>query len=63
VKQSKAKGKEQKVEVDHLNGVAWETMIDYIYSHLLVPPNQLETVCPEDHKKRGEFRKQIGEAP
>jgi len=63
VKQSKAKGREQKVEVDHLNGIEWEQMIDYIYQHLLVPPYQLETACPDCHRKRTEFRKQIGELP
>ena len=60
VKQSKAKGKEQKVQVDHVNGIDWEGMIDYIYRHLLVSPEQQETVCPKDHSKRTEFRKQIG---
>jgi integrase len=59
-KQSKAKGREVKVEVDHLDGIEWERMIDYIYRHLLVPPERLETVCPKDHKLRGEQRKAIG---
>jgi len=50
-KQSKAKGKEQAVEVHHLNGIEWENIIDYIFRHLLVSPDALETVCPECHKK------------
>jgi len=60
VKQSKAKGKEQKVEVDHIRGIkAWNELADIIRRHLLVPPDELETVCPEDHRKRTELRKQI----
>lgn len=58
VKQSVAKGREVKVEVDHLDGIDdWDRMIDYIYRHLLVPPERLETVCKKDHAIRGEQRK------
>ncbi len=57
VKQSKAKGREVKIEVDHLNGIEWEKMIDYVYRHLLVSPNHLETVCKGCHAKRTEFRR------
>lgn len=57
-KQSKAKGREFAVEVDHLDGISWESMLDYIYRHLLVSPDRLETVCKEDHAKRTEFRKE-----
>lgn len=49
-KQSTAKGREQKVEVHHLNGIQWENIIDYIFRHVLVDPAHLETVCPECHK-------------
>jgi 5-methylcytosine-specific restriction endonuclease McrA len=49
-KQSKAKGKEQAVEVHHLNGIQWEMILDYIYRHVLVDPKHLETICPECHK-------------
>lgn len=59
VKQSMAKGREVKVEVDHLDGIEWERMIDYIYRHLIVPPEQLETVCQKDHKLRGKQRKAL----
>ena len=55
-KQSRAKGKEFQVQIDHLDGVEWEAMIDYIYRHLLVSPDRLETVCPEDHKVRTALR-------
>jgi 5-methylcytosine-specific restriction endonuclease McrA len=58
-KQSRAKGREFAVEVDHLQGIEWEQMIDYIYRHLLVKPVFLETVCKDDHAKRTEFRKAI----
>jgi len=50
-KQSKAKGKEQKVEVHHLEGIDWELIIDYIFLNVLVNPDKLETLCPECHKK------------
>ncbi len=58
-KQSTAKGREVKIEVDHLDGIEWERMIDYIYRHLLVPPERLETVCKKDHAIRGEQRKAL----
>jgi 5-methylcytosine-specific restriction endonuclease McrA len=59
VKQSKAKGREVAVEVDHLDGITWENILDYIYRHLLVAPERLETVCKADHAKRTEFRKAV----
>jgi 5-methylcytosine-specific restriction endonuclease McrA len=59
-KQTKAKGKEFIVEVDHLDGIDWEQMIDRMYDRLLVQPQYLETVCHECHDKRTAFRKQIG---
>lgn len=59
-KQSVAKGKEFKVEVDHLTGsIDWAVLADYIRRHLLVSADKLETVCKEDHLKRTELRKQI----
>ena len=52
VKQSKAKGKEQKVEVHHKAGVGnWEKVIDQVYEELLCDPDELEVLCPECHKK------------
>ena len=57
IKQSKAKGREVKVEVDHLDGINWEFILDYIYRHLLVPPERLETVCKKDHSARTRARK------
>ena len=50
-KQSRAKGRLQKVEVHHLDGIEWEKVIDYIYRHVLVDPHKLITVCPDCHKR------------
>ena len=51
-KQSKAKGKEFKVEVHHKSGIVWEHMINVVYEHLLCSPDEMETLCPECHSKR-----------
>ena len=59
-KQSKAKGRVVKVEVDHLEGIEWNRILDYIYRHLLVSPKKLETVCVLCHKARTEERKRVG---
>ena len=51
-KKSVAKGKEQKVECHHKKGeIQWEPLIDYVFEHLLVPPEEWITLCPECHKK------------
>ena len=53
VKKSAAKGREQKVEVHHRNGVNnWEDMYSAIRAELLCNPDEMETLCPECHKKR-----------
>jgi 5-methylcytosine-specific restriction endonuclease McrA len=54
VKQSKVKGKEQKVCVHHLAGIQWEQVVDYVYRHILVEPSELETLCPDCHKAQHE---------
>lgn len=52
VKASKAKGKEQKVEVHHKEGVLnWDVLIREIRAYLLTTPDNLEVLCPECHKK------------
>lgn len=56
VKQSKAKGREVSIEVDHLDGIDWTLILDYVYRHLLVAPDRLETVCKPCHKGRTEER-------
>ncbi len=58
-KASKAKGREVKIEVDHLDGFETEKIIDYIFKHLLVDPSRLETVCKGCHAKRTLTRKQF----
>jgi predicted HNH restriction endonuclease len=51
VKQSKAKGKEQRVEVHHKEGVLnWDKIIEIIREQLLCEPEKLEVLCPECHK-------------
>ena len=55
VKQSKAKGREQKIEVHHQEGIGnWESIIDEIYIELLIQPTCLKVLCPECHKKEHE---------
>jgi predicted HNH restriction endonuclease len=54
-KQSKEKGREQKVEVHHKVGIAkWEKIIDSVYEGLLISSNGLEVLCPDCHKKEHE---------
>ena len=52
VKQSKAKGQEQKIEVHHKQGVDnWDKVIDAIQEYLLCDPTHLESLCPDCHDK------------
>ena len=52
VKQSRAKGKEVKIEVHHQEGVCnWEKIFEIIYSELLCNPKMLRVLCPDCHKK------------
>ncbi len=54
VKQSKAKGREVKVEVHHTAGVEnWNEIYRVIREHLLCDPGKLETLCKKCHKKEG----------
>jgi len=51
-KQSKAKGREFKVEVHHKSGVEnWQELYNAVRKHLLVDPEHLETLCPKCHKR------------
>jgi hypothetical protein len=52
IKQSKAKGREVSVEVDHLAGVDWEELLDLVYDRLLVPPELLRTLCKAHHEEK-----------
>jgi len=52
VKQSKAKGKEQKIEVHHMEGILnWDELIEQVRKHLLCDPSKLEVLCPDCHNK------------
>ena len=52
-KQSRAKGKECKVQVHHIDGeVDWDSIILFVRKTLLVPPELLETLCEECHEDR-----------
>jgi len=56
VKQSKAKGKEQKVQVHHKNGITnWNEIINCIRKNLLCNPENLETLCPNCHKNKNVY--------
>lgn len=51
MKQSKAKGKEVKVEVHHLEGILnWDEIYRLIREFLLCDPKYLETLCKNCHK-------------
>ena len=57
IRQSTRKGHIVKVEVDHLDGIEWNKILEYIYRHILVDPSKLETVCRPCHQKRTRERK------
>jgi predicted HNH restriction endonuclease len=53
VKQSKALGREVRVEVHHRAGITdWESVIDAVYREILVGPDGLETLCRDCHKEQ-----------
>jgi len=56
IKQSKAKGREVKVEVHHRRGIAWEEIIDLIAERLLQTPEDYEVQCERCHE--GEHEKE-----
>ena len=49
VKQSQAKGREQKLEVHHPGGINWDLIIEIIRRHILLDAHRLEVLCPECH--------------
>ena len=55
VKQSKARGKIQKVEIHHLDGICnWDEIYRMIRLYLLVQDiRKLQTLCPKCHKTEG----------
>jgi hypothetical protein len=53
VKASKAKGREQALEVHHREGVLnWSEVMEAVYTYLLVHPDKLEVLCPKCHSER-----------
>ena len=51
-KQSKAKGREVKVQVHHIAGMDWDELIDLVFeSGLFCDPKNLITLCESCHKK------------
>lgn len=54
-RQSKAKGKEVKLNVHHMKGIKnWEKIIDLIQKEILCDPKHLTVLCKECHDKEGE---------
>lgn len=51
---SRAKGREVRIEVHHLDGIPWDRVMAYIYRHLLVDPGALAVLCEECHKQKHE---------
>lgn len=49
-KASKAKGREFKVEVHHLDGVDWVALVNLVRERLLPSPDRLMPLCHEDHQ-------------
>lgn len=53
VKASQAKGREQKVEVHHKEGIGnWDNVIDVIYKELLCDVSNLQVLCPDCHSTK-----------
>jgi len=53
VKQSKAKGREQKVECHHREGVLnWDKLFEAVRLYLLCDPKDLETLCEKCHRDK-----------
>ena len=51
VKGSRAKGREVKIEVHHIDKINWDGLIDLVRERLLHDPEHLEVLCKECHKK------------
>ena len=51
VKQSKAKGREVKIQVHHKQGIDWSGITDLVIERLLPDPKKLECLCKECHDK------------
>lgn len=57
-KQSKAAGREVRVEAHHMNPIAAEDamrrIIDMVFEYILVPPEQWEVLCVDCHQEEHE---------
>ncbi len=63
-KQSRARGREVKVNVHHKTPIKWDELLQLIYdSGLMVGPEGLETLCIPCHDKREEERKKREKHP
>lgn len=51
IKATQAKGREVKLTVHHLDGVAWDNLIQDIRTKLLQTPDRLAPCCKECHDK------------
>lgn len=65
VKQSKAKGKEQKIQVHHIIPVKQDKewfprVCEELREHFFVPPEELEPLCPDCHHSHHESEKENG---
>jgi len=52
IKQSTAKGREVKLQVQHLDGVDWDGLFDDIRRRLLHDPKRLAPACKACHDKQ-----------
>ena len=56
-KQSRKKGEEFYVCVDHIDGIDWTGLIDLIRTRLLQTPDRLQTLCEEHHKEKTKYER------
>jgi 5-methylcytosine-specific restriction endonuclease McrA len=52
-KQSRAKGREVKIQVHHKDGILnWDEIMNAVYKHLLCPAENLEVLCVDCHAEK-----------
>ena len=56
-KGSSAKGREVKIEVDHVEPIAWGQLAKAVREWLLVDPAKLRVLCKECHRRKTESEK------
>lgn len=61
VKQSKAKGREVKIEVHHIDGIDWDSVNVRDAEQLLPDPSRLMPLCVPCHKKVERAKNEEGE--